>query len=78
MARVCCGCHRPVLQVLPERVPSPHTTFQWEDIQEIQYAPMLYDYDFAGWVASSAGQQLSLEATRGAGAKELEWALSVG
>ncbi|GAB4820987.1 hypothetical protein N2152v2_008033 [Parachlorella kessleri] len=71
-----CPWH-PYLQVLPERVPSPHTTFQWEDIQEIQYAPMLYDYNYAVWVANSAEQQLSPAATGGASAEELEWALSV-
>jgi hypothetical protein len=64
--------------VLPKVVPCPHTTFGWEDIQEIQYGPMLRDFDYASWVASSAQRQLSAEATAGASEEQLEWALSVG
>lgn len=64
-------------QVLPRAVPSPHTTFSWEEIQEIQYEPMLRDFDHATWVASTAQQRLSAEATGGAGRDELDWALAV-
>ena len=34
------GCPLPAMQALPAVVPSPHTTFSWEDLQAIQYPPM--------------------------------------
>lgn len=64
-------------QVLPEVVPCPHTTFSWEDIEAIQYAPMRRDLDFGNWVATSALAQLSPAATGGAAGEGLHWALSV-
>lgn len=71
-----CPWH-PYLQALPTRVPSPLTSFSWEDIQAIAYDPLRRQLDHAGWLAASAAGVLTPDATGGADREQLEWALSV-
>ncbi|KAI3428549.1 hypothetical protein D9Q98_007371 [Chlorella vulgaris] len=64
---------KPYLAVLPRVVPSPLTTYSWDDVQAIQYPPMRRQVDHASWLASSACQQGNGAFTR----EQWDWALSV-
>ena len=48
----------PYLCTLPRSVPSPLTEFSWEDIEALQYQPMLHLVHHSSWLASSAGHLL--------------------
>lgn len=68
-----CPWH-PYLQVLPKVVPSPLTTFSWQDVQAIEYEPMRRQLDHASWLASSASQQ---GGSSSFSREQWDWALSV-
>lgn len=67
----------PYVQVLPRKVPSPPTSFSWEDVQAIGYDPLRRELDSAAWLAASAAGALDAAATGGASRSRLDWALSV-
>ncbi|PRW44382.1 Histone-lysine N-methyltransferase setd3 [Chlorella sorokiniana] len=64
----------PYLAVLPQQVPSPLTAFSWEDVQALEYQPMLRQLEHTTWLASSAGQQPGGSRFS---REQWDWALSV-
>lgn len=67
----------PHRQVLPEAVPSPLQSFQWEDFAEIQYEPAQQALHQLDWLISDAYPRLPDAAHGGASDQDFQWAMSV-
>ncbi|GMH33156.1 hypothetical protein BSKO_00990 [Bryopsis sp. KO-2023] len=67
----------PYLQSLPDLVPGILSTFQWEDMQAIEYQELKDKVNFDIWLVMDSWQRLSADAHGGASRDEYDWAMSI-